>query len=218
MWPADIDQDGASELIVSRREEAVATATQLMIIDEPYRRTGKRSPLMWEEEGHVALLGTVQHGGHDGLVLASFDTSIVSLGSSLLSGRLPLRVVLLEGVSPRRAHTLELRAEVDVRAGRMAGAMPVISVDFDEDGAQDLLHLGERGKAAIHLRRAGGFVDEPSVVLPAPPFQRVIALPANHSVLLLAAAEKDATLLSFVRLPLRDEAATTRATSPDARR
>ncbi|MFZ9888751.1 MAG: FG-GAP repeat domain-containing protein [Myxococcota bacterium] len=201
--PVDVDGDGAVELVVARREEAVATTTQLRVIDRLSSPSHHRPHVTRVEDGHMSLLGTAQSEGRMQLVAAAFDTSMMSLGGALLSGRVPLRVTLFEGLPLRLTHVLGLHADVDVRAGRIAGAMPVTTVDFDGDGFEDLLHLGERGTAALYLRRPPAFADEPILLPAVPAFQKAVALPAHHSVLLLSSNGTGGTKLSFVRLPER---------------
>jgi hypothetical protein len=100
----------------------------------------------------------------------------------VLTGRLPLRVRVGE-----RGAALETQAKVDVRAGRMEGAMPVVSVDFDADGIEDLVELGEPGRARLYKGAKDGFVPDAVIEWDVPRYEQVVPMPALPGVVLIGA-------------------------------
>lgn len=185
---ADIDGDRRAEAVVGVTRGAVPEKSEAFLV------VGERMPLsssrlLWRKDGLVAPIGTRGRA----LVVAEVDTSLVSLSGVLLTGKVPLRVRVGEGAS------LTLTAKADVRAGRMDGAMPVVSVDFDSDGTADLLDLGEPGRAALHLGIKDGFALDPATVWQVPAFVHVVAMPELPGVALIGAPRGARTQVAVVR-------------------
>ncbi|MBI1946116.1 MAG: hypothetical protein HYS27_10490 [Deltaproteobacteria bacterium] len=212
---AAVGADGDADLRVrlldlegDRRAEAVVGVTHGAIPEksDAFVVSGDRAPLsssrlLWRKDGLVAPIGARGRA----LVVAEVDTSLVSLSGVLLTGKVPLRVKVGEGAP------LALTATADVRAGRMDGAMPVVSVDFDGDGTPDLLDLGEPGRAALHLGTKDGFALDASTVWQVPAFVHVVPMPELPGVALIGAPKGSRTQLAVVR-------AAPRAAPPEAPR
>ena len=185
---ADIDGDARADAVVAVSEGAVPESS------EAWTLTSASAPLghvesLWKKPGLVTPLG-VQGGV---LVEARVDTSLVSLSSVVLTGKVP--VTITAGTS-----TLALEAKADVRAGRMDGALPLVAVDFNRDGVLDLVDLGAPGRAALHLgKRGGGFVDSPAEVWSVPRFVHVVPLPAQRAVVLVGAPQHGRTVVALLR-------------------
>lgn len=187
---ADIEGDGRVEAIVGVTRGAIPEKSEAFVVGGEQRTPFASARPLWRRDGLVAPLGV---RGRD-LVVAEVDTSLVSLSGVLLTGKVPVRVSVGGGAA------LALTAKADVRAGRMDGAMPVVSVDFDGDGTMDLLDLGEPGRAALHLGTTGGFALDAATVWDAPAFVHVVPMPALPGVTLIGAPKGGTTKLAVLRL------------------
>lgn len=173
----DVDGDARAEAVVGVTRGAIPERSEAWLIDGPAGKplsTGKR---LWSREGLVAAIGNRGRS----LVVAEIDTSLVSLSAVVLTGRIPVKVGL-ENQEP-----VAMQAKVDVRAGRMDGALPVVSVDWNGDGVADLLDLGEPGLAALHLGTATGFALDADESWTVPAFVHVVPMPALPGVVLVGA-------------------------------
>lgn len=196
----DVDGDQRAEAVIGVTRGAIPERSEAWLLDDadPARPSGRRGagavePLraarpLWNREGLVAAIG--QRGR--ALVVAEIDTSLVSLSAVVLTGSISVKVGL-EGQEP-----LAMQAKVDVRAGRMEGALPVVSVDFDGDGTPDLLDLGEPGRAALHKGTPTGFALEPVVVWEVPPFVHVVPMPALPGVVLVGEGHQGKTKVAIL--------------------
>ncbi|MCC7071609.1 MAG: hypothetical protein IT383_09815 [Deltaproteobacteria bacterium] len=187
---ADVEGDPRVEAIVGVTRGAIPERSQAFVVGGEQRTPFATARPLWQREGLAAPLGV---RGRE-LVVAEVDTSLVSLSGVLLTGKVPVRVRVGEGAP------LSLSAKADVRAGRMDGAMPVVSVDFDGDGTADLLDLGEPARAALHLGSAGGFALDPVTVWEVPSFIHVVPMPALPGVALIGAPKGGVTKLAVLRL------------------
>ena len=184
---ADIEGDRRVEAVVGVTRGAIPERSEAFVVGGTAAFSSSRP--LWQREGLVAPLGVRGRL----LVIAEVDTSLVSLSGVLLTGKVPLRVHVGEGPA------LALTARADVRAGRMDGAMPVVSVDFDGDGTLDLLDLGEPGRAALHPGTADGYTLDPSLRLEVPAFVHVVAMPQLPGVVLIGAPRGGSTRIAVVR-------------------
>ena len=184
---ADIEGDQRVEAVVGVTRGAIPERSEAFVVGGTAAFSSSRP--LWQREGLVAPLGVRGRL----LVIAEVDTSLVSLSGVLLTGKVPLRVHVGEGPA------LALTARADVRAGRMDGAMPVVSVDFDGDGILDLLDLGEPGRAALHPGTADGYTLDPSLRLEVPAFVHVVAMPQLPGVVLIGAPRGGSTRIAVVR-------------------
>ena len=184
---ADIEGDRRVEAVVGVTRGAIPERSEAFVVGGTAAFSSSRP--LWQREGLVAPLGVRGRL----LVIAEVDTSLVSLSGVLLTGKVPLRVHVGEGPA------LALTARADVRAGRMDGAMPVVSVDFDGDGILDLLDLGEPGRAALHPGTADGYTLDPSLRLEVPAFVHVVAMPQLPGVVLIGAPRGGSTRIAVVR-------------------
>ena len=158
-----------------------------------------KASLLWKRDGLAAPLDV--RPDLAALVVADVDTSLLSLSTVLLTGRVDVRVTLQQNERVLAAGALTLPSSIDVRAGRMAGGLPVTSVDFDGDGVLDLLDVGVPGRASLHLGSKEGYAPDAVTTWTVPAFVRVVPLPRLHAVLLVGAVEKGKTKLALVRLP-----------------
>ncbi|MCC7109613.1 MAG: hypothetical protein IT382_10015 [Deltaproteobacteria bacterium] len=186
---ADIEGDRRVEAVVGVTRGAIPERSEAFVVGGTAAFSSSRP--LWQREGLVAPLGVRGRA----LVIAEVDPSLVSLSGVLLTGKVPLRVHVGEGPA------LALTAKADVRAGRMDGAMPVVSVDFDGDGTLDLLDLGEPGRAALHPGTADGYTLDPSLRLEVPAFVHVVAMPQLPGVVLIGAPRGGSTRIAVVRAP-----------------
>jgi hypothetical protein len=182
----DIEGDGRAELVVGVVRGAVPERSEIWIASSgaaPFSSVRRAVAT----DGFAAALD-VRRGGR-GVVVAAIDTSLVSLSTVLLTGRLEVRVRVDD------AEPMILPAAVDVRGARLVGALPIVSVDFDGDGHEDLLDLGLPGVAALHLGRRGrgGFEASPAARWDVPGFQQAVALPAQRAIALIGAPEAGRT-------------------------
>lgn len=201
----DVDGDRGVEAILGVTRGAVPERSEAWLLDDAAATPAgsddwgfdvapaKGAPLqvarrLWVREGLVAAIGNRGRS----LVVAEIDTSLVSLSTVVLTGRIPVKV----GLEGKEALTMQ--AKVDVRAGRMDGALPVVSVDFDGDGIADLLDLGEPGRAALHPGTPAGFALEPVVVWDVPPFVHVVPMPELPGVVLVGAPRKGKTRVAIL--------------------
>lgn len=187
---ADIEGDGRVEAVVGVTRGAIPERSEAYLISGGRKPFASARPL-WRKDGMVAPIGA---RGRE-LVIAEVDTSLVSLSGVLLTGKVPLRVRVGDGAP------LALTARADVRAGRMDGAMPVVSVDFDGDGTFDLLDLGEPGRAALHPGSAGGFELDATTVWQVPGFVHVVPMPQLPGVVLIGAPRGGSTRIAVIRTP-----------------
>jgi hypothetical protein len=189
----DLDGDKRVEAVIGVTRGAVPERSEAWVLEHGEAGTRgatlfARARPLWQREGLVAAIGDRGRT----LVVAEIDTSLVSLSAVVLTGRIPVKV----GLEGKEALTMQ--AKVDVRAGRMDGALPVVQVDFDKDGIPDLLDLGVPGRAALHLGAPAGFALDPVVVWDVPPFVNVVAMPELHGVVLIGAAHKGRTRVSIL--------------------
>jgi hypothetical protein len=179
MLVGDSDGDGRAELFVGITKGAVPERSAA------YRVRSKRRPFdgepeqLWSKAGFVAPLAATKHG----LVVGQVDTSMVALGAALLTGEVQLNVSRGDGPD------ISLTALVDVRKGRMAGAMPIVTTDLDRDGRRDLVDVGLPGRAAVHPGTARGFLAEPTAEHKIGPFVHIVSLPARHTLALVGEPE-----------------------------
>ncbi len=181
----DVDGDARDDVVVSLTEGAVPERSSVRVLAGK-ALLDKGSPrLLWQRDGLSAPLGLVTRPRGEAIVVGEVDTSLVALGAALFTGEVPLKVRLHEPSGRGSARVLELTAQLDVRGGRMAGAMPVVSVDFDGDGREDLLDLGRPGRAALHPGSDTGFLKEPVAEWRVSAFSHVVPLPALPGVVLV---------------------------------
>jgi hypothetical protein len=185
----DVDGDKRADAVIGVTRGAVPDKSEAWLVSSSSKDAlFTAQKLLWRRDGLVAPIG---NRGKT-LVVAEIDTSLVSLSAVLLTGRIPVKVGL-EG-SP----VLAMQAKVDVRAGRMDGALPVVSVDFDGDGIADLLDLGEPGKAALHLGTSAGFASDAAVTWEVPPFVHVVAMPDLPGVVLVGSPARGKTAIAIL--------------------
>lgn len=121
--------------------------------------------------GLAVLLGTSSSQP----LLGQLDTSLVALSGVVLTGRVPI------AMSQGGDAIGTIQAKADVRAGRIHGAMPIVDVDVDGDGATDLVHLAEPGEAMV----AHGMDLEHGVRIPVTAFSWALAAPQAGVVILV---------------------------------
>lgn len=178
----DVDGDKRVDAIVGVTRGAVPERSEAYVLTsakEPF--SGART--LWKTDGVKAAIG---NRGRT-LVVAEIDTSLVSLSAVVLTGRIPVKVSL-DG-----KQSIAMQAKVDVRGGKMDGALPVVSVDFDGDGVADLLDLGEPGKAALHKGTADGFALDATQTWDVPAFVHVVPMPELPGVVLVSNPSKGKT-------------------------
>jgi hypothetical protein len=190
----DVDGDRVIDAVVGVTRGAVPERSEAWLLSAKGKEPFASSTSLWKSEGLRAAIG---HRGRS-LVIAAIDTSLVSLSAVVLTGRIPVKVALTQvtGLSPAAGGTeggIALQAKVDVRAGRMDGALPIVNVDLDGDGVADLLDLGEPGRAALHKGTKDGFELDAKVVWDVPSFVHVVAMPELPGVVLLGAPLKGQT-------------------------
>ena len=186
---ADIEGDRRAEAVVGVTRGAIPEQSEAFVVSSDHAPLSATRTL-WRKDGLVAPIGLRGRS----VVIAEVDTSLMSLSGVLLTGKVPLRVRVGEGAP------LALTAKADVRGGRMDGAMPVVSVDFDGDGTLDLLDLGEPGRAALHLGTSDGFALDPSATWEVPGFVHVVPMPQLPGVALIGAPKGNSTRVAIVRL------------------
>jgi hypothetical protein len=180
----DVDGDKKVDAIVGVTRGAVPERSEAYVLTS----SSKGEPFgaartLWKTDGVKAAIGNRGRA----LVVAEIDTSLVSLSAVVLTGRIPVKVSL-EGRQP-----IAMQAKVDVRGGRMDGALPVVSVDFDGDGVADLLDLGEPGRAALHKGTADGFALDATQTWDVPVFVHVVPMPELPGVVLVSNPSKGKT-------------------------
>lgn len=189
----DVDGDKRIDAVVGVTRGAVPERSEAYALTvakekgEPFAT----ARALWKADGVKAAIG---NRGRT-LVVAEIDTSLVSLSAVVLTGRIPVKVGLdVDGKAP-----IAMQAKVDVRGGRMDGALPVVNVDFDGDGTPDLLDLGEPGKAALHKGTADGFALDRSESWDVPVFVHVVPMPELPGVVLVSAPSKGKTRVATLR-------------------
>lgn len=180
----DVDGDKKVDAIVGVTRGAVPERSEAYVLtsSKPGEPFGAARTL-WKADGVKAAIGNRGRA----LVVAEIDTSLVSLSAVVLTGRIPVKVSL-EGKEP-----IAMQAKVDVRGGRMDGALPVVTVDFDRDGITDLLDLGEPGRAALHKGTADGFALDATQTWDVPAFVHVVPMPELPGVVLVSNPSKGKT-------------------------
>jgi hypothetical protein len=177
----DVDGDKRADALVGVTRGALPERSEAWVVKSGAQPFSGAS-VLWKTDGLRAPL-EVRRLSH-ALVSAQVDTSLVSLSAVVLTGRLPMRVSVGDGP------VLDTQAKVDVRGARMEGAMPVANVDFDGDGKEDLVDLGEPGRANLHRGTANGFEVEAARTWALPRYEQVIALPALPGVVLIGSGKK----------------------------
>lgn len=195
--PVDLGGGAGEELLLSVTEGAVPERSSAYVLRAKPSPTSGPPQLLWRRAGLSVPLGKLSHGGEEALVIGEIDTNLVQLGAALLTGEVPLKVALVSDKGAPRA-ALSLKAEADVRAGRMAGAMPIVAVDLDGDGHIDLLDLGVAGKAALYRGRAGGLEKQAAETWSVPPFAQVVPLPELPGFVLLGEPGARATKVTLL--------------------
>jgi FG-GAP-like repeat len=176
----DVDGDARADALVGVTRGAVPEKSEAWLVQSTTTQAFSSVAGLWRQDGLRAPLELRRKTR--ALVVAEVDTSLVSLSAVVLTGRLPLRVRVGE-----RGAALETQAKVDVRAGRMEGAMPVVSVDFDADGIEDLVELGEPGRARLYKGAKDGFVPDAVIEWDVPRYEQVVPMPALPGVVLIGA-------------------------------
>lgn len=198
----DLDGDRKADIILSLTEGAVPERSTVQVLYADALAGGGSARTLWTRSGLAAPLGLVTRAKGRALVVGEVDTSLVALGTALVTGEVPLRVQLHGSASGDRRQSssrpLSLKAQLDVRGGRMAGAMPVVSVDFDGDGREDLLDLGRPGRAALHPGTDGGFSASPVAEHSVAAFAHVVPLPTLPGVVLIGTPEKGKTRVTLL--------------------
>ena len=184
----DVDGDKKAEAVIGVTRGAVPERSEAWIVTGDAGGPFNAARALWRKDGLVAAIGNRGRG----LVIAEVDTSLVSLSAVLLTGRIPVKVSV-DGGAP-----LAMQAKVDVRGGKMDGALPVVSVDFDGDGAPDLLDLGEPGRAGLHLATATGFALDADVEWDVPAFVHVVPMPELPGVVLVGAPARGKTRVAVL--------------------
>lgn len=196
---ADLDGDARADIIISLTEGAVPDRSTVQVLSGDALAKGGRPQTLWTRTGLSAPLGVVTRGRARALVVGEVDTSMVALGAALFTGEVPLKVQLHESAARGSSgKPLALKAQLDVRGGRMAGAMPVVSVDFDGDGREDLLDLGRPGRAALHPGTDAGFSPTAVAEHAVPAFTHVVPLPKLPGVVLVSNPEKGKTRVTLL--------------------
>ena len=197
---ADVDGDGRGDAVVGVTEGAVPEKSEAWLVPSTARGLFDGAPrLLWRKEGLLVPLDVVVRQGRAHVVAAGIDTSLVSLSTVVVTGRLDLRVALWRDGASRDDGSLVLSAALDVRGGRMGGAMPVTAVDFDGDGRTDLLDLAQPGRAALHLGVDAGYASSPATTWSVPAFHHVVPMPRARAVLLIGAPRKGKTTIAVLR-------------------
>lgn len=184
----DVDGDGITDAIVGVTRGAVPERSQAWLLSAKGNEPFARSKSLWNSEGVRAAIGN--RGPR--LIVAAIDTSLVSLSAVVLTGRIPVKVAL-EGQEP-----LAMQAKVDVRGGRMDGALPVVTVDFDGDGIADLLDLGEPGRAVLHKGTKDGFALDGARQWDVPSFVHVVAMAELPGVVLVGTPSQGKTRVAVL--------------------
>jgi hypothetical protein len=190
-----------SDVVVGVTRGALPERSEAWRVTSTATAPFSQARLLWKREGLAAPLEV--RPDVPALVIADVDTSLVSLSTVLLTGRVAVRVTLQQDERVLDAGALSLPSQIDVRAGRMAGGLPVTSIDFDGDGVLDLLDVGEAGRAALHLGTKSGYASDAVTTWSVPAFVRVVPLPRLHAVVLVGAVEKGKSKLAILRLPPR---------------
>lgn len=201
---SDLDADGRADVVLSLTRGAVPDRSTVIVLSaDALANPRAAEKARWQRDGLLAPLGVVRRGAGRDLVLAEVDTSLTALGSALLTGYVSLEVRLYSLASRRGPSSvtrpLALSAQLDVRAGRMAGAMPVVSVDFDGDGREDLLDLGRPGRAALYPGGDSGFRAQPVAEHTVGPFAHVVPMPALPGVVLIGEPENGKTRVTLLK-------------------
>ncbi len=184
---ADLDGDGRGDAVIGVTEGAVPERSEAWVVPSTPRGLFDGAPRpLWKQDGLIVPLDVVTRRGAGRVVAGAFDTSLMSLSSAVVTGKLALKVSLW----PSSVGALSLTASLDVRGGKMGGAMPVTGVDFDGDGTADLLDLGEPGAAVLHRGVAEGYDEGEAARWTVPAFVNVVPMPRLPGVLLVGAPDK----------------------------
>lgn len=185
----DLEGDARIEAVVGVTRGPVPENSEVWVLSTEDKSRVLATPRpLWKRDGFVAPIGNRGRA----LVVAELDTSLVSLSAVVLTGRIPVKVRVGDH------EPTALQAKVDVRAAKMDGALPVIQVDFDKDGVEDLLELGEPGRAALHLGNATGFALEPVLVWDVPPFVHVVPMAELPGVVLVGETRRGKTPVAIL--------------------
>ncbi len=131
--------DSAHGLVVARSRGTLPETTSLMVLNgDAAARPLKRVVGKHSLSGSAFLLGS----SNGSAIVGRVDTSLVSLSGVMLSGRASLELHRVHK-SDTIIGTIPIVA--DVRQGSIKGALPVVDVDLDGDGTDDIIDLGEPG-------------------------------------------------------------------------
>lgn len=195
----DLDGDARADVVLSLTQGVVPERSSVHVVEGRSLLQGGAPKALWRRDGLSAPLGLVKRGKSRAVVVSEVDTSLVALGAALFTGEVPLKVLLHDGAAKSPRPVLSLMANIDVRGGRMAGAMPVVSVDFDGDGQEDLLDLARQGRAALHRGTSSGFVEQPSSEHSVAPFEHVVPVAALPGVVLVGEPKGGKTRLTILK-------------------
>jgi hypothetical protein len=212
----DLTERRGQELLLSVTKGAMSERSAAFLLEGHPSPLQGPPALLWRRSGLSVPLGTLAHDGRELLVVGEIDTNLMQLGAALVTGEVPLKVALVTGKGAPRT-VLTLKAEADVRAGRMAGAMPIMAVDLDGDGRHDLLDFGVAGKASLYPGSAGGLSAKPSQTWSVAPFADVIPLPGLPGFALLGEPGPRATTITLLVGPARSAKESARSTNEKAR-
>ena len=186
---ADADADlrvrfAGPRAIVSVSKGAVPEKSRVVVVGGSKQRPFSVVERTWTHDGLAVLLG--ERGGVP--VVGRVDTSLVALSGVVLTGRVGVHVSVGDD------NKLDLTAAADIRAGKMDGALPVVDVDVDGDGSDDLVDLGEAGVAVVYQGKDGGYEGAVRVVVPR--FSMVV--PLSNSLALVAQPTKQKATLTLL--------------------
>jgi hypothetical protein len=205
----DLDDDGRLDAVVGRADGPLSERSTAWWLHSTAGGLLNSSTRLWDDEGLVAPLALITrprsardpHSG-SAVLATALDTNLVAMGGVLLSGNLkvPLRLRRVVGRDQKllSAPGPEVGIQLEVRAMKTSGALPLASVDLDGDGLTDLLDLGSPGQARVYRGTRQGFASDPEV-FEVPPFVHVVPLPALHTVVLIGEPNKGNTRVTWLR-------------------
>lgn len=153
----DVDGDGRADLVTGLAPGLLAEESSAWALLSSEKGAFMHPRRLWLSTGLKLPIALAVAQKGRAIITAEVDTSLVSLGRALVASAIDVDVGLADAQGAKIAGGPRLSADIDVRRGEMSGALPLIAVDFNRDGREDLLDIARRGEARVHLGTADGF-------------------------------------------------------------
>jgi len=185
----DVDGDRRADVVVGVAPGLLAEESSGWVLASSAKGPFSHPRRLWTATGlriPVAVVHRPDDGAARTLVTARVDTSIMALGRALVSSSLDVKIAYADLEGSERAEGPALVADVDIRRGEMAGALPIFSVDLDGDRRPELVDVGRRGQARVHRGTTAGFERSSTWSHEIPSFAFARAAPSSGAVVFVS--------------------------------